>query len=966
MLLGFSGVSGIGRAALSGSFAKLGKLVNLYKLLQRPVLSRSASCLGLLFLFMQTTASTVVSQEPRIPGHLPMFAGLLLAVLLLGLTWRHWVSETQTSLGRRQQAFTAAVDRNTYSIRDQMGTLAMMLRGVKGYYDGSESIDREEFHAYVAALSLEDTLPGLQAVAYAPRLVAGQVQAHELEMHSKGFRRYAVQPAGDRAYFAPLSYIEPLTGRNLKALGFDISTVPATRDALERARDTGKASLSAALTLRQDAGRKDAVGVVMYLPIYTKPSDPDTVEGRRRALFGWISAPIRIHEMLQGMTRQLDPDIDLSIRDVGASEGLALLYGNSSAGDSDLHETRLLDIGGRTWELSMRALPHFEQRFKNNNQAFNAMMGVMLSLMVGGLIWFFSTARVRAMTLAHRMTQALRSTRDDLESTLNAIPDLLFELDQEGRIHHFRSARSGLLELAPEMFLGQRLIDLVAPEAVPGCRTTLQAAMDTGYSAGHQYRMDLGAQSHWFELSIARKDGIPAGQGQRFVAIARDITERKQAEARTHQLAYFDTLTALPNRRMLLDRLEHALASARKSGQVGALFFIDLDNFKQINDARGHTLGDALLVQVAQRLTGLVPVSATVARLGGDEFVLLLNNLALDMHDAGREALLMGETIRSALEDPYTIEGRSYDATASIGITLFPKEHEEVEDLLREGDTAMYRAKDLGRNRISFYEAAMQADAQERLALEQDLKKAKAEGQLAVYVQPQVNAAGTVVGGELLMRWNHPVRGSVPPSCFIPVAESSGLILRMGDWMIEQACEALARLEAAQRVVSLSVNVSERQFRQDDFVERVRGMLERTGAPPEHLILEVTESLLIENLDKTVARMTELVQMGLRFSIDDFGTGYSSLAYLKKLPIFELKIDKSFVQDTPGDPNGTAIVESILAVARHLKLRVVAEGVETSAQAEFLASHDCDCLQGYFFGRPEPLEPWLQRRLTSV
>ena len=234
----------------------------------------------------------------------------------------------------------------------------------------------------------------------------------------------------------------------------------------------------------------------------------------------------------------------------------------------------------------MHALPRFEQRFENNNQQLNAALGVVLSLMAGGLIWFFSTARARIVALAHRMTQALRSARDDLESTLNAIPDLLFELDQDGRIHHFRSARSGLLELAPEMFLGRRLVDLVAPEAVPGCRASLQAAMDTGYSAGHQYRMELGTQSRWFELSIARKDSMPAGYGQRFVALSRDITERKLADARA-PLAYFDTLTALPNRRMLLDRLEHALASAHQSGQVGALLFIDLDNFKQINDARG-------------------------------------------------------------------------------------------------------------------------------------------------------------------------------------------------------------------------------------------------------------------------------------------------------------------------------------------------------------------------------------------
>ena len=319
----------------------------------------------------------------------------------------------------------------------------------------------------------------------------------------------------------------------------------------------------------------------------------------------------------------------------------------------------------------------------------------------------------------------------------------------------------------------------------------------------------------------------------------------------------------------------------------------------------------------------------------------------------------MAEDLRSVLEAPYAIDTHLYSSTGSIGITLFPKRGERVEDLLREADTAMYRAKDLGRNRIRFYEAAMQADVQERLALEQDLKKAHAEGQLAAFVQNQVDAAGNVVGGELLMRWTHPTRGNVPPSRFIPIAEASGLILRMGDWMIQQACETLARLQDAGHVLSLSVNVSERQFRQDDFVERVRHVLAHTGAHPANLVLEVTESLLIEDLDDTIARMTEIVGLGVRFSIDDFGTGYSSLAYLKRLPLYELKIDKSFVNDTPDDPSDTAIVQSIISVARHLHLRVVAEGVETRAQADFLVQSQCDCLQGYLFGRPEPLAVWL-------
>ncbi len=912
---------------------------------------------------MPPTSTQESAESPTTHDRWPVLAGVLLALLLLGFTLLYWMGEVQEARSRRSQTFAAAVDRIAYSIQERMDTYEIVLRGVKGYYDGSESIDRAEFHAYVKALRLQETLAGLQGVAYVLRLPASDLPAHTQEMRAKGFPTYSVHPEGPRPQYTPVSHIEPLTDDNFKALGFDVSTMPAAREALDRARDSGGLALTSALALRQDIGKPTAVGMVMYLPIYANSADGTTVEGRRSGIVGWVSAPFRVNELLQGMAQQLDADIDLAIYDAEQPLAGRLVYGQEVAPGAGLRGLRQMQFGGRTWTLSMQPLPEFENRFDDGGPHLNALLGVALSLLVGGLTWALATGRERAQALAHDMTRALRSTRDDLESTLNAIPDLLFELDTEGRILHFRSARSGQLALAPTTFLGQRLAELVPPESAPGCRAALEAARHTGYSDGHQFWLALGPQTRWFELSIARKESALPGQGACFIALSRDITERKQAEARTHQLAYFDALTGLPNRRMLLDRLEHGLAMAHKSGRVGALLYIDLDNFKQINDARGHSLGDVLLMQVAQRLTQLLRPEDTVARLGGDEFVVLISDMASDIESAGRDALLLGEKVRTALEMPYIIDTHVYDSAASIGITLFPKRGEGVEDLLREADTAMYRAKDRGRNRISFYEAAMQADVQERLALEQDLKKALAGGQLAAHVQVQVDGSGTVVGGELLMRWNHPERGSVPPSRFIPVAESSGLILRMGDWMLQQACEALARLQAAGGVLSLSVNVSQRQFRQEDFVGRVRELLAQTGAPPEHLILEVTESLLIENLDDTIARMTELVHMGVRFSIDDFGTGYSSLAYLKKLPLYELKIDKSFVQDTPDDPNDTAIVESILSVARHLGLRVVAEGVENRAQADFLVASHCDCLQGYLFGRPEPLEPWVARRL---
>ncbi|WP_082576900.1 EAL domain-containing protein [Acidovorax sp. Root70] len=902
---------------------------------------------------------------------LPVVLPPLIALLTLGLTFLYWQSEETNTRTRREQNFEVAADQIAYNLKDRMATYEVVLRGVKGYFEGSERIDRTEFQAYVSALQLQATRPGLQGVSLILQFPGKALAAHLEDMRERGFDQYAVRPPGERELLAPITHIEPLEGPNLKALGLDVLTIPPAKEALDRARDTGALALSGRLTLMQNG----VPGLVMYMPLYGASADVSTVEGRRLGLAGWVSAPFRMEDVIHGMSREFDADIGLQITDStpgAAAEPAAagaLLFSNLEvsavgAGAQVLQARRELELGGRRWTLQMAPRPGFVQRFQEDGHHPVALLGTALSLILAWFTWLLATGRERAVALARDMTAELRATRDDLESTLSAIPDLLFELGLDGCIHHYRSARSGELAVPPEMFLGRLLRDVVPPEAAAGCHAALEAAHHAGYSSGHQFRLELGGVTHWFELSIARKESAAPGDEPRFIALSRDITERKQAEARSHQLAYFDALTGLPNRRMLLDRMEHALANAQKAAQVGAVLYIDLDDFKQINDARGHTVGDTLLMQVAQRLTQLQRPGDTVARLGGDEFVVLVHNVASDMESAGRAALLVAEEMRAALEVPYTIDTHLYSTTGSIGITLFPKRGEGVEDLLREADTAMYRAKDLGRNRIRFYEAAMQADVQERLALEQDLKKAQTLGELAAFVQNQVDAAGNVVGGEFLMRWTHPVRGNVPPSRFIPIAEASGLILRMGDWMIQQTCETLARLQAAGRELSLSVNVSERQFRQDDFVERVRHILAHTGANPAHLILEVTESLLIEDLDDTIARMTEIVQLGVRFSIDDFGTGYSSLAYLKRLPLYELKIDKSFVQDTPDDPNDTAIVQSIISVARHLNLRVVAEGVETRAQADFLVESQCECLQGYLFGRPEPLAAWVGRLVT--
>ncbi|WP_426168137.1 putative bifunctional diguanylate cyclase/phosphodiesterase [Pseudoduganella sp. R-34] len=425
--------------------------------------------------------------------------------------------------------------------------------------------------------------------------------------------------------------------------------------------------------------------------------------------------------------------------------------------------------------------------------------------------------------------------------------------------------------------------------------------------------------------------------------------------AEGEQLAFYDPLTGLPNRRLLLDRLAGLLASSERQQAFSAVMFVDLDRFKTINDARGHATGDHLLRLAAQRLSEAVRKSDTVARIGGDEFVVLLAHLAPDLAAAGNAAQAVAEKIRAALAQEFEIAGQGYGCSASIGVTLLPRYGQQADDLLREADTAMYRAKGAGRNGIAFFEAAMQAEVERRLTLERELGQAIEQDRLHVVFQPQFDCQGRLHGAELLMRWERDEGGMVSPAIFIPLAEEAGLIVPLGLWALKQACLAQQRMSVLGLSLPLSVNVSPQQFRQADFVQQVRTILQEHGMEPALLILEVTEGLLVEKMDEIVARMNELAELGVRFSIDDFGTGYSSLAYLKRMPLYELKIDRSFIMDMPDDASDVVIVQTILAMAGQMGLRVVAEGVETQAQADFLAANGCHALQGYLLGRPAPL-----------
>ncbi|WP_313168343.1 putative bifunctional diguanylate cyclase/phosphodiesterase [Massilia oculi] len=449
--------------------------------------------------------------------------------------------------------------------------------------------------------------------------------------------------------------------------------------------------------------------------------------------------------------------------------------------------------------------------------------------------------------------------------------------------------------------------------------------------------------------------------GTLFKGLARSVQEARTAADAVNRLAFYDVLTGLPNRRLLMDRLAELVEGMRRGSTLGAVLYVDIDNFKNVNDARGHAVGDQLLRQAAERLASVAGAQSCVARLGGDEFVVLLDDLGPDADAATVRALALAEEIRGALCEKMIIEGQRYYATTSIGVALTSaRAPSSVHDLLREADTAMYHAKARGRNGVALFEAGMLRDAERRLTLERDLGLALEHGELSLHLQLQVDGARRPSGAELLMRWRRKDGSSVPPDQFIPVAESSGLIVPLGEWVLREACLAWHALARAGHPLPLSVNVSPMQFRQPDFVARVESILQETGVPPGQLVFEITEGLLVDRLDQTVGRMHELAALGVRISVDDFGTGYSSLAYLTRMPLYELKIDKSFIRDTPHDKDGTAIVQSILSMAGHLGLRVVAEGVETEAQAGYLARHGNASMQGFLFHRPMPLEDLLE------
>lgn len=898
-----------------------------------------------------------------------VFYPLLFVLLLVVLAFQY--SQLQENQ-RIQSLFERQVMLLHNSLEQQLENHLSNNAALKAFFDSSEVVEATEFTQFAESIQK----PHCEILEWTPRIRDSERQRWQAQFNTT-IRQMTVNgdlmPATPKAEYFPVSYLVPKSGNEV-ALGFDISSNPKIAAVIFQAIASGETLATGAIKLIQD--KQPSKGVVIYSPIYRKdqPLTDETI--RREQFIGFVANVFRIGNDIQLIFNALgEKELQLWLEIYDLDQ---LIYSNLPADYhrnlkfSKLGQPMSIDFAGRHWQINYFASDRFFYAQISSLSWWLLLGGFLLCGLTGFALLLLTGRSARFEELVEQRTQdlsqinhtlnqeiAIRSQHENelrIAATTFESHEAIVVTDTYGKILRVNKAFSDITGFRAEEVIGKN-----------------PSLWSSGHHDQHFYQqmyLELAKNNRWKgEIWNRRKNGevFPElltitgvldeqNQLSHYVAIFSDVSAQKAAENKIHSLAFYDPLTNLPNRRLMLDRLQHEIAAAKRQNSYGALFFLDLDHFKNLNDSRGHQVGDELLIQVAQRLSSLIRDEDTACRLGGDEFVVMVPGRFMELQQASNHAAILAEKILLSINQPYLVQGAEHHFSTSIGITVYPDTADQPEVIIQQADTAMYRAKESGRNSIRFFRPAMQEAADRRLTLEKDMRRALKGDQFVLHYQPQVNAQHEVISAEALIRWLHPEKGMVSPAEFIPLAEDTQLILPIGAWVLKEACRQIRAWDEQGHIIGhVAVNVSSRQFRQPSFVQQVRQALLDAGIKADRLVIELTEGCVVHDIEDTIAKMQALQAMGVNISIDDFGTGYSSLSYLKSLPLSQLKIDQSFVRQI-DDQNAAVIVETIIMMAQSLGLNVIAEGVENISQVEFLTAKGCLYFQGYYFSRPVPVE----------
>ena len=850
----------------------------------------------------------------------------------------------------RQARFTQYATQAENTLGARFAQYLSVLDSSAGLFAVSGKVKRADWRSFADAISLQGKYPGIASLVYLSYVPGADLEHFLAETRADEAPGFKLNPARPRPFYCPITYTFP---EAVNIQGFDPCQMSrGGTDVLMRARDSGEDALSAPLELTDDKGASHR-GVVAVHALYRRHMDITTVEGRRAAIYGWVAETLPVERVISGI---IPPDlrISMSIRDADVPSTAGAIYASGDAPGSDAPRwgsfgriqtayATSIKLGGRSW-----ALDFSEPASMAWFSLLMLLAGIMVSVPVALLVLNLGLTRSRALRLAERMTVSLREQQQLLSSITGNISDGIYRSTPDKGMIYANDALARMFGYGG----ATELMSVAGPilYANPRRRQELEKLLDERgqyHNEEVEYQRKDGSRFYGTNSAITVKDA--AGTPLYFDGVIADISDRKRAEQQVYQLAHYDNLTGLPNRALLRDRLGQAIHDAKRRDAKLAVLFLDLDRFKTVNDSLGHEAGDRLLQAVATRLRDSMRDSDTISRQGGDEFLLILR----DVSDAHAVAHL-AEKLLEVISKPYSLGEYELHITPSIGISLFPDDAADIDSLVRNADAAMYQAKENGRSSYQFFTQEMNTRAYERLSLENSLRQAIQRGEFTLHYQPQLDLrTGRIVCSEALLRWNRPDKAEIPPGVFVPVLESSGLIGEVGEWVLREACrqnrewqqQGLPKLPVA-------VNLSAIQFNRRNMADMIADILSETGLEAKHLELEFTESAVMRDTREVGNTIRRLDELGVRLALDDFGTGYSSLGYLRRFHLDKIKIDQSFVRDLSLDPDDAAITVAIIGMAQDLKVAVVAEGVETREQAEFLRRHGCDAIQGFYFSKP--------------